>query len=79
VETGNGMQREGWLKIFMGVDAKSTYSQTCVQRPPSGPQTCGRCLQLVVVQKGTLRSKTKNWDSKMVAVIDSWSLFGAGH
>jgi hypothetical protein len=27
------------------------YSQTCVQRPPLGPQICGRCWQAVVVQR----------------------------
>ncbi len=27
------------------------YSQTCVQRTPSGPKNCGRCCQVIVVQR----------------------------
>ncbi len=30
---------------------KKLYSQTCVQRPPLGPQNSGRCRQAVVVQR----------------------------
>ena len=27
------------------------YNQTCVQRPPTGPQNSGHCRQVVVVQR----------------------------
>jgi hypothetical protein len=49
------------------------HSQTCVQRPPSGPQICGRCSEVAfnVI-------KDSNWDSKMVVAVGSWSLFGGG-
>ena len=29
---------------------ENKYSQTCVQRPPLGPQNCGCCWQVVIVQ-----------------------------
>ncbi len=34
---------------------QGNYSQTCVQRPPSGPQNIGRCWQRVVVQKSFMK------------------------
>ncbi len=33
-----------------GVFSFKIHSNLCVQRPPSGPQICGRCWQVVVVQ-----------------------------
>jgi hypothetical protein len=27
------------------------YSQTCVQRPPLGPEKSGRCSEVVVIQR----------------------------
>ncbi len=34
------------------------YSPSCVQRPPLGPKICGRCWQVVVVQRQLYVIKT---------------------
>ncbi len=44
------------------------YSQTCVQRLPSGPQICGRCSGVGLCYKET------NWDTRMMVFVDRWSL-----
>jgi hypothetical protein len=38
-------------KKFFFAKFEIKYSQSCVQRPPSGPKMCGRCRQIVVVQR----------------------------
>ena len=38
---------------------KMEYSQTCVQRAPSGPKNSGRCWQVVVLQRSFMLWKFK--------------------
>jgi hypothetical protein len=51
----------------------SKYSQTCLQRPPSGLNSCGRCTEVPLCYKNS------NWESKMVVFEGRWSLFGGSH
>ena len=44
------------------------YSQTCVQRPPSGLQNCAHCWQVVVVQRYVYAINMENGTPKQ------WSL-----
>jgi hypothetical protein len=56
------------------------YSQTCVQRPPSGVGTQklwsfltgGHCSEV------PLCYKQGKWGQKMVVAVDKWSLFRGG-
>jgi hypothetical protein len=72
-------------KIFCSFRLFSYYSQTCVQRPPSGPQNSGRYWQMAVILKSFIfllylyyLCKSSIWGLKMGCVTDRWSLFGGG-
>jgi hypothetical protein len=63
----------GWsLTVNFEVLLNFPYSQTCTQRPPSGPKTGGRCSEVASCYKDL------NWDSKTVVAAERWSLFGGG-
>jgi hypothetical protein len=53
------------------VIASTKYSQTCVQRPPSGPRICGRVDSLLTggcCSEVGFCYKDSNWDSLVVVV-----------
>jgi hypothetical protein len=56
------------LRIFSNIE----YSQTCVQRPLSGPKICDYCWQVVVVQRYLHVNKIEIGTTKW------WSLYTSG-
>jgi hypothetical protein len=39
------------FQTIKNFQSNNNYSQTCVQRPPLGPQKSGRCLEVAAIQK----------------------------
>jgi hypothetical protein len=51
----------------------SMYSHTCVQRPPSGPQVCGRSWQVVVVRRRPLEWRANTFRSLLILDVTTQS------
>ena len=53
------------------------YSQTCIQRPPLGPEKCGCYTEGCLKKSGVSNLQTDRYGIRL-AVVDRWSLFGGG-
>jgi hypothetical protein len=45
------LTKAGLRRGMVDLTRNIMHNRTCVQRPPSGPQICGLCWQVVVVQR----------------------------